>query len=710
MKRGNLLAALVLGGLGMSVGMADSTIRYPETKRGDLVENLHGTSVADPYRWLEEDVRKSSEVRNWVDAQSKLTAEYLKAIPKREAIQKKLTELWNYEKIGVPTKHGDRYYFFKNDGLQNQSVFYSQETLEGPAKVLMDPNTWSKDGTIALGSVSFSDDGKLVAYATSEAGSDWTTWKVKDTATGKNLDDELKWVKFSGLAWTKDGKGFFYSRFDEPKKDAQFQSLNLNQKLMFHKLGTTQADDVIVYQRADQPTWSFYGNVTDDGKWLVFTARTGTDARNRLYVKDLSKPLTDAPVEVVDNFDNEYTLVEGIGSVLYFKTDLKAPNGRVIAIDMANPAKDTWKEIIPEAKEALRGVGLVGGNLIASYLKDAKTQVKLFDPAGKFVREVAFPGIGTAAGFDGKPSESETFYSFSGYATPPTIYRYDVKTGETKLLRQAKVKFDPSLYETKQVFYPSRDGTRIPMFITAKKGIKLDGNNPTLLYGYGGFNIPMTPAFSIPIATWIDMGGVYAVANLRGGGEYGKDWHKAGTKERKQNVFDDFIAAAEYLIAEKYTSTPKLAIRGGSNGGLLVGACMAQRPDLFGACLPHVGVMDMLRFHKFTAGRYWVDDYGSPDKAEEFASLFKYSPYHNLKPGTKYPPTMVITADTDDRVVPGHSFKFAAQLQYCHKGDAPVLARIETRAGHGAGKPTAKLIEEVADEYAFLWKVLKMGE
>ena len=710
MKRGNLLAALVLGGLGMSVGLADTTIRYPETKRGDLVETVHGTAVADPYRWLEDDVRKNPEVRNWVDAQSKLTADYLKAIPQREAIQKKLTELWNYEKIGVPSKHGERYYFFKNDGLQNQSVFYSQETLDGPSRVLMDPNTWSKDGTIALGSVSFSDDGKLVAYATSEAGSDWTTWRVKDTATGKNLDDELKWVKFSGLAWTKDGKGFFYSRFDEPKKDAQFQSLNLNQKLMFHKLGTTQAEDVIVYQRPDKPTWSFYGNVTDDGKWLVFTARTGTDARNRLYVKDLSKPLTDAPFEVVDNFDNEYTLIEGIGSVLYFKTDLKAPNGRVIAIDMALADKNSWKEIIPEAKEALRGVGLVGGHLIASYLKDAKTQVKLYDPSGKFVREVAFPGIGTATGFDGRPSESETFYSFSGYATPPTIYRYDVKTGETKLLRQAKVKFDPSLYETKQIFYASRDGTRIPMFITAKKGIKLDGNNPTLLYGYGGFNIPMTPAFSIPIATWIDMGGVYAVANLRGGGEYGKDWHKAGTKERKQNVFDDFIAAAEYLIAEKYTSTPRLAIRGGSNGGLLVGACMAQRPELFGACLPHVGVMDMLRFHKFTAGRYWVDDYGSPDKAEEFASLVKYSPYHNLKPGTKYPPTMVITADTDDRVVPGHSFKFAAQLQYCHKGEAPVLARIETRAGHGAGKPTAKLIEEVADEYAFLWKVLKMGE
>ncbi len=704
------MAAVILGGLGMSVGLADSPIRYPETKRANLVETLHGTDVPDPYRWLEDDVRKNPAVRTWVDAQSNLTAEYLKAIPQRSTIQKKLTTLWNYEKIGVPTKHGDRYFFFKNDGLQNQSVFYSQESLDGPATVLMDPNSWSKDGTVALGSVSFSDDGKMVAYAVSEAGSDWTTWKVKEVATTKDLKDELKWVKFSGLAWTKDGQGFFYSRFDEPGKDAQFQSLNLNQKLMFHKLGTKQADDVIVYQRPDQPTWSFYGNVTDDGKWLVFSARTGTDARNRLYVKDLAKPLDRAPVEVVDNFDNEYTLIEGIGNVLFLKTDLKAPNGRLIAIDMAKPANGNWEEIIPETKEALRGVGLVGGHLIASYLKDAKTQVKLFDPTGKFLREVAFPGIGTASGFDGKPDDPETFYSFSSYATPATIYHYDVVTGKSKLLRQAKVKFDPSLYETKQVFYPSKDGTKIPMFITAKKGLQLDGNNPTLLYGYGGFNIPMTPAFSIPIAAWIDMGGVYAVANLRGGGEYGKAWHKAGTKDRKQNVFDDFIAAAEYLIAQKYTSTPKLAIRGGSNGGLLVGACMAQRPELFGACLPHVGVMDMLRFHKFTAGRYWVDDYGSPDKAEDFASLIKYSPYHNLKPGTKYPPTLVITADTDDRVVPGHSFKFAAQLQYCNKGDAPVLARIETRAGHGAGKPTAKLIEEVADEYAFLWKVLKMGE
>ncbi len=710
MKVRTVMAAVILEGLGMSVGLADSTLVYPATKRTDLVENLHGTTVADPYRWLEDDVRDNPDVRSWVDAQSGLTAAYLKAIPKRAVLQKKLTALWNYEKIGVPTKHGDRYFFFKNDGLQNQSVFYSQETLDGPATVLMDPNTWSKDGTVALGSVSFSDDGTLAAYAVSEAGSDWTTWRVKEVATGKDLPDELKWVKFSGLAWTKDGKGFFYSRFDEPKKGAQFQSLNLNQKLMFHKLGTKQADDVIVYQRPDHPTWSFYGSVTDDGKWLVFNARTGTDARNRLYVKDLAKPIASDPVEVVDNFENEYTLVESIGNILLIKTDLKAPNGRLIAIDMNLPARDNWKEIIPEAKEALRGVGLVGGHLVASYLKDAKTQVKLFDPTGKFVREVVFPGIGTGSGFDGKPSQSETFYSFSGYATPATIYRYDIKTGESKLLRQAKVKFDPTLYETKQIFYPSKDGTKIPMFITAKKGIKLDGSNPTLLYGYGGFNIPMTPAFSIPIATWIDMGGVYAVANLRGGGEYGKAWHKAGTKDRKQNVFDDFISAAEYLIAEKYTSTPKLAIRGGSNGGLLVGACMAQRPELFGACLPHVGVMDMLRFHKFTAGRYWVDDYGSPDKAEDFASLIKYSPYHNLKPGTKYPPTMVITADTDDRVVPGHSFKFSAQLQYCNNGDTPILARIETRAGHGAGKPTTKLIEEVADEYAFLWKVLKMGE
>ncbi|WP_390623708.1 prolyl oligopeptidase family serine peptidase [Telmatocola sphagniphila] len=681
---------------------------YPTTKRTEFTEELHGTQVPDPYRWLEDDVRKSPEVKAWVEAESKFTNDYLKAIPEREKIQKKLTELWNYEKFSAPSKHGKHYVFSKNNGLQNQFVVYTQDSLNGEPKLLLDPNSWSKDGTIALSGTAFSDDGKLVAYSQSEAGSDWTTWKVLDVESRKLLPDELKWVKFSNVSWTKDGKGFFYSRFDEPKKEAQFQSLNLNQKLMHHKLGTSQAEDVIVYQRPDQPTWSFSGSVTDDGKYLVFTSRTGTDARNRVFVKDLSKPLTDAPVEVVDNFDNDYTLIEGVGPILYFRTDLNAPNGRVIAIDMTKPAKENWKEIIPQAKENLRGVNLVGGLLIASYLKDARTQVKMFQPDGKFVREVEFPGIGTAAGFGGKPSDTETFYSFSSYAVPPTIYRYDLKTGESKQLRQAQVKFDPSQFETKQIFYTSKDGTKVPMFITSKKGLKLDGQNPTLLYGYGGFNIPLTPGFSVGPITWMEMGGVYAVANLRGGGEYGKDWHKAGTKERKQNVFDDFISAAEYLIAEKYTSTPKLAIQGGSNGGLLIGACMTQRPDLFGACLPHVGVMDMLRFHKFTAGRYWVDDYGSPDKAEDFKSLIKYSPYHNLKPGVKYPPTMVITADTDDRVVPGHSFKFAAQLQYCQAGDAPVLARIETRAGHGAGKPTAKVIEELADEYAFLYKNLKM--
>lgn len=708
MKSSTIALTLLIGALGMSLVFADSKIIYPATKRTEMVEELHGTPVADPYRWLEDDVRKSDEVRNWVEAQSKLTTDYLAAIPEREAIKKRLTELWNYEKFSAPEKHGKNYFYLKNDGLQNQSVFYKQEGLEGPATALLDPNSWTKDGTVALGTVAFSDDGKLAGYSVSEAGSDWSTLKVLDVPTGKTLTDELKWVKFSALAWTKDGNGFFYSRFDEPKKEAQFQSLNLNQKLTFHKLGTPQSEDVTVYQRPDQPTWGFTGLVTDDGKYLVVTSRTGTDARNRVFIKDLSKPLTEAPVEIVANFDNEYSLIEGQGDTLYFKTDLDAPNGRVIAIDATKPEKANWKEIIPETKEALRGVSLIGGKLVANYLKDAKTQVKIFELDGKFVREVAFPGIGSAAGFFGKPDDPETFYTFSSYATPPTIYRYDVKTGETNLYRQAKVKFDPALYETKQVFYPSKDGTKIPMFITAKKGTTLNGQNPTILYGYGGFNIPMTPAFSVPIATWIEMGGIYAVANLRGGGEYGKAWHKAGTKDRKQNVFDDFIGAAEYLIAEKYTSTPKLAIRGGSNGGLLVGACMAQRPDLFGACLPHVGVMDMLRFHKFTAGRYWVDDYGSPDKAEEFKSLVKYSPYHNLKPGTKYPPTMVITADTDDRVVPGHSFKFAAQLQYCHAGEAPVLARIETRAGHGAGKPTSKQIEEVADEYAFLVKNLKM--
>jgi prolyl oligopeptidase len=705
-NRRSLGLSLALGGLCLGSALAEP-LKYPDTRREDRTETLHGTKVADPYRWLEDDVRKSPEVKAWVEAQNRVTNAFLESIPERRGIESRITDLWNYEKYSTPAKVGGRYFYRKNDGLQNQSVLYTLDRLDGEPRMLIDPNTWSKDGTVSLGSTAVSQDARYLAYSVSEAGSDWQTWKVLDVNKGKPLADELKWVKFSEASWTADNKGFFYSRYDEPKPGETFQSVNLNQKVFYHRVGTPQSDDVLVYKRPDHPDWGFQAAATDDGRYLVITTWQGTDDRYRITYRDLAEPLA-MPIDLIDNFENDYTFIDNDGPVFYFRTDLKAPKGRVIAIDVRKPEREHWKVIIPEAKDKLEAVTMVGNLLIASYLKDAHTQVKMYTPEGAFVRELELPGIGTAAGFSGRRTDTETFYVFTSYATPPTIFRYDLVTGKSILYRSSKVKFDSSAYEVRQMFVPSKDGTKVPVFITLKKGTRLDGTNPTLLYGYGGFNVALQPAFSISIAAWLEMGGTYAVANLRGGGEYGKEWHKAGTKEKKQNVFDDFIAAAEYLIKEKYTSTDKLAIKGGSNGGLLIGAVMTQRPDLFGACLPHVGVMDMLRFHKFTAGRFWVDDYGSPDDAEDFPALFKYSPYHNLKQGVKYPPTMVITADTDDRVVPGHSFKFAAQLQYCQAGDAPVVARIETRAGHGAGKPTAKQIEELADEYAFLVKCLKM--
>jgi prolyl oligopeptidase len=708
MTRTLSMAVCLLGGLLAShPAAAEEPPTYPNTRRVDHTDVYHGTKVADPYRWLEDDVRKSPEVAAWVEAQNKVTFAYLKAIPQRPAITRRLTELWNYEKYSAPFKAGGRYFYTHNDGLQNQSVLFTMESLDGEPRVLLDPNQWSKDGTVALSGLDVSDDGKYLAYGVAEAGSDWNTWHVLDVGTGKVLPDELKWIKFSAIAWTKDGKGFFYGRYDEPKGGGEFQKLNFNQKVYYHRLGTPQRDDVLVYRRPDHPDWGFQTAVTEDGRYLVLTIWKGTNHTYRITCKDLSEPYA-MPVDLIEDFDNEYTLAGSDGPILYFKTDLAAPRGRLIAIDLRKPERANWKEIVPQAKENLRSIDLVGNLFIAQYLKDAHAQVKMYEPDGAFVREVEFPTLGTAAGFGGKRSDTETFYSFSSFATPPSIYRYDLLTGQSKLIRQAKVKFRPEDYEVKQVFVTSKDGTKVPMFLTAKKGVKLDGSNPTLLYGYGGFNIPLTPAFSISRVMWLEMGGVYAVANLRGGGEYGKEWHEAGTKLRKQNVFDDFIAAAEWLIANKWTRPDRLAIQGGSNGGLLVGAAMTQRPDLFGACLPAVGVMDMLRFQEFTAGRFWVDDYGSSKNPEEFKALYAYSPYHNLKKGTKYPATLVTTADTDDRVVPGHSFKFIAALQHAQAGSAPVLARIETRAGHGAGKPTAKQIEEVADQLAFLVKNLHM--
>jgi prolyl oligopeptidase len=701
-----LVLGLALSLAAFAVG-ADTKVNYPLTRRVDLVEDYHGTTVADPYRWLEDDVRTSAEVAGWVAEQNKVTDAFLSTIKERDAIKARLTELWNYERYSVPSKHGHRYFFTKNDGLQNQSVVYTAEPLDSEPLMLLDPNTWSKDGTVAMAGLAVTEDGNKAAYAVAEAGSDWNTWKVIDVTSGKKQDDEVKWVKFSNAAWDHAGSGFFYGRFPAPEPGATFQSLNLNQKLYYHKLGTPQSEDPLVYTPTEAK-WGVGAQVTDDGKYLVVSVSDGTTSRrSRILYKDLSDPHAEIK-PLIDDFESRNFFIDNIGPTFYLRTDRGAERSRVVAINVSHPKQADWKEIIPQAADNLTFVELVGDRLICQYLKDARSLIKVYSNAGQFVRDVDLPGIGTASGFGGKREDKDTFYSFSSFATPPSIYRYDIATGKSTLFRQAKVKFTPSDYEVTQVFVPSKDGTKVPMFLTYKKGLKHDGTNPTLLYGYGGFNIPLTPQFSIQRVAWLEMGGVYAQACLRGGGEYGENWHRAGTKDQKQNVFDDCIACAEWLIKEKITQPAKLAVQGGSNGGLLVGAVMTQRPDLFGACLPAVGVMDMLRFQKFTAGRFWVDDYGSSDNAADFKALFAYSPYHNLRPGTKYPATLVTTADTDDRVVPGHSFKFIAQLQQCQAGAAPVVARIETRAGHGAGKPTSKLIEEVADQLAFLVKTLNM--
>lgn len=700
--------ALIVVMLIPSVSLAgELKLTYPKTRRMDLVDVLHGVKVPDPYRWLEDDVRKSKDVAAWVEQQNKVTFAYLKSLPAREKIEKRLTKLWDFEKYSSPFRRGGRYYYNKNDGLQNQSVLYVLDKLDGEPKVLMDPNKWSKDGTVALAGTAFSDDGKYVAYGVQESGSDWRTWRVMEIETRRVLADELKWVKFSSATWTRDSRGFFYGRYQEPKEGEAFQNVNLNQQVYYHRVGTSQADDVLVYQRPDHPDWGFAVDVTEDGRYMVITVWKGTDDRYRVLYRDLSEPFA-MPVDLIENFENEYSFIGNDGTNFFFQTDLMASRKRVVAIDIKRPERKNWTEIIAEREQTLRSVGIVGNLFVAEYLEDAKTAVRMHTLSGEFVRNVEFPGIGSASGFGGKRTDTETFYSFSSFSTPPTIYRYNMITGKSSQFRQAKVDFDPADFTVKQIFFTSKDGTKVPMFIAHRKDIKLDGKNPTLLYGYGGFNIPLTPRFSISRLNWMEMGGVFAMPNLRGGGEYGVTWHKAGTKLQKQNVFDDFIAAAEWLIDNKYTNAKQLGIQGGSNGGLLVGACMSQRPDLYGACLPAVGVMDMLRFHKFTAGRFWVDDYGSPDNADEFRALHAYSPYHNLKAGTAYPPTMVTTADTDDRVVPGHSFKFAAALQAAHTGEAPVLIRIETKAGHGAGKPTSKVIEEIADQWAFLAKHLNL--
>lgn len=708
-----LVAALAMSA---SPAVADAqaleknALTYPHTPRSSHTDSYHGTSVPDPYRWLED--TESPETRRWIEAQNALTRQVLDESPRRDALKKRLTELWNFERYGVPYREGGRTFFFKNDGLQNQSVLYTMHRLDEPPKVLIDPNTFSSDGTVALGGTSVSPDGRLIAYSTSTSGSDWREWKVRDIDSAKDLADHLKWAKFSGASWTKDGKGFFYSRYDEPKGN-DLKEANYYQKLYFHRIGTPQSADALVYERPDQKEWGFYGAVSEDGRYLILTISQGTDPNNRLYYKDLSDPRSPV-VPLLDKADASYGFIGNDGPIFWLLTTHQAPRGRVIAIDTRRP--EAWKELIAQSENNLEDVSLVGDHFVATTLKDARSVVKVYGTDGRFVREVDLPGIGSAWGFGGKRRDAETFYAFTSFTSPTTIYRYDLATGTSTLFRKPQVDVDPSRFETKQVFYTSKDGTRVPMFITHKKGLVLDGKNPTYLYGYGGFNVSLTPSFSVSNLIWMEQGGVYAMPNLRGGGEYGQDWHQAGTKLKKQNVFDDFIAAAEWLIAKGYASSETLAIGGGSNGGLLVGACMTQRPDLFKAAIPEVGVLDMLRYQHFTIGWAWASDYGTSSDPEEFKALLAYSPVHNLKPGKRYPATLVMTADHDDRVFPAHSFKFAAALQHAQTHRAgtqsaetpapPVLIRIETRAGHGAGKPTAKLIEEASDRWSFLLRHL----
>jgi prolyl oligopeptidase len=699
-----LLFTLLLPMLTTLSAAQTSALTYPQPRRSDQVDDYHGTKVADPYRWLED--TDSAETHAWVEAENKLTFGYLEQIPYRQAIHERLTKLWNYERFTTPSQHGGRYFFQHNTGLQQQNVLLVAESLNAEPRVLFDPNTLSPDGTVALAGTAISDDGKLMAYGIATSGSDWNEWHVRDVDTGKDLPDDLKWVKFSGASWTKDGKGFYYSRYAEPT-GATLRDTNYFQKLYFHRLGTAQSEDKLIYERPDVKEMMFGGGVSDDGRYLIITVVKDTSSKNSLYYKDLTQP--DSPVvKLIDTFEAQYSFIDNDGPVFWFQTDLDAPRGRVIAIDTRHPERANWKTLIAQGPDKLEFANTISNSFFLGYLKDARTEVRVHDLTGAFLRNVDLPGIGTAAGFGGKRSDKETFYAFTSFITPATVYRYDPQAGKSSVYRQPKVDFDPARYETKQIFYNSKDGTRVPMFLTYKKGIKLDGQNPTLLYAYGGFDINLTPFFSVPNLVWLEMGGIYAQPNLRGGGEYGEEWHQAGMKLKKQNVFDDFIAAAEWLIANKYTSTPKLAIRGGSNGGLLVGACVTQRPDLFGATLPEVGVMDMLRFHKFTIGWAWTSDYGSSDNADEFKALYAYSPLHNLKPGTKYPPTLIATSDHDDRVVPGHSFKFAATMQADQAGPAPILIRIEVKAGHGAGKSIQKLIDETADTWAFLAHNLNM--
>ena len=673
-------------------------LEYPVTdKDSSIVDDYHGTEIADPYRWLELDT--ASNVKDWVSEQNKVTSSYLDNITYREAIEKRYADIFNYVKLGSPFKVGDYYFFYKNDGLQNQSVIYYQKGLEGEPEVFIDPNALSEEGTASINLIGFSKDDKYVAYSRQDAGSDWQQIHVMEIASKKKMPDVLEWVKFSGANWFEDG--FFYSRYPEPQGGTELSAANEYHAVYYHKLGQDQSEDKLVYEDKNNPKLYHFTSITEDRKYLILYVSTGTDGYETRY-KDLSKPNSKF-VSLFSGFENKSSVINNVGDKFLVQTDIDAPKYRLIEVDTKNPAKENWKDIIPETDDLLQGVSTGGGKLWANYLKDVTTRIYRFDMDGQNKYEVELPGLGSAGGFGGEKDDEMFFYSFSSFTIPNSIYKYDIASGKSEPFFKADLKFDPTDFEEKQVFYTSKDGTQVPMFIVHKKGLVLDGNNPTYLYGYGGFNVNLTPSFSTSRIILLENGGVFAMPSLRGGGEYGEEWHQAGMLHNKQNVFDDFIAAAEYLIDNKYTSSEKLAIAGGSNGGLLVGACMTQRPDLFAVAFPAVGVLDMLRYHKFTVGWGWVPEYGSSDDPEHFKNLLSYSPLHNLKEGVSYPATMITTADHDDRVVPAHSFKFGAKLQECHNGDAPVILRIETDAGHGAGKPTSKIIEEQADIWSFFF-------
>lgn len=682
-----------------------AALSYPPAPPSDQIDHYHGVAVPDPYRWLED--ADSPQTRGWIEAENKLTFSFLESIPQRQALKQRLTSLWNYQRYGIPQRRGGRYFYTRNDGLQNQSVLYWTDSLAADPQVLLDPNQLSPDGTVSLTDFVPSEDGRLLAYGLAEAGSDWQQWRVRNVADGRDHNDLLEWVKFSSVSWTPDHQGFFYSRYDQPARGAALTQANYYQKLYYHRLGTPQSADRLIYHRPDQKEWGFSGHVTDDGRYLIITVWRGAQRNNQVFYLDLADPPAQV-VELITGFDAEYSFLGNDGPLFWFHTDLDAPRYRIVAVDTRDPARNRWRQVVPQRGAVLESASLVGGRFIATYLRDARSEVRLFALDGSPSGIVELAGLGSVGGFGGRQDETETFYAFTSFTTPTTIYRYDVARAQSSLFRRPEIDFPADDYETRQVFYTSRDGTSVPMFLVHRKGLVLSGRNPTLLSGYGGFNISLTPTFSVARLVWLERGGVLAVPNLRGGGEYGRSWHEAGMLQQKQNVFDDFIAAAQWLIDSGYTAPDRLAINGRSNGGLLVAACLTQRPDLFAAALPGVGVLDMLRFHKFTIGWAWVSEYGSADDPEHFAALLKYSPLHNIRPGTPYPATLITTADHDDRVVPAHSFKFAAALQAAQSGPAPILIRIETSAGHGAGTPTAKLIEETADGYAFLIRVLGM--